>query len=122
MRILFFFVLLLTAALYTPCHAGDYGLSSVSAFSDWEPTDCFKPYPPSFYISDTNSYNIAVDEYNNYIAEVENYLLCIQNEGQRDMQTMLESVKEGVKSAENDILNEVRRVKNDLESHRMLLN
>lgn len=111
-------LLLLSSVAYS----GSYGMQSVSTFADWEPSECSKPYPPSFYVTDASSYNMAVDNYNSYIQQIEYYLECIKREGEGDAQAIIRSIDEGISRAEDEIVNDLQRVRSDLESSKMLIN
>ena len=88
---------------------------------EWESTDCHKPYQPSFFVIDTNSFNRAVDEFNDYVGNVQRYIDCLVSEANQDLRQLPNIISEGVESAESEVLSEVEAVRSDLETSRMFL-
>lgn len=107
------YIILAILILPSSSHAGDYGLSSIDNFTEWH-SDCYKPSPPSFFVSDIDSYNMAVDDFNRYVSEVKSYLECIRSEGDSDSEMLLKAVHDGVTNEENEIIDEVRDAKREL--------
>ena len=100
--------------------AGSIGYTSISSYMDWEP-DCYKPSTPSFYVSDRDSFNWAVDEYNNYVSEVERYINCIKGEAEDDISALSQAVSNGFDDKRSEILSELDSAKSDLEMQRSYL-
>lgn len=108
--------------LSSVAYAGSYGMQNISPFTDWESSDCSMPYTPSFFVTDTQSYNMAVDKYNSYLQQIESYLECIQHEGENDAKSIIRAIDEGISRAKDDAINDLQRVKSDLERSKMLIN
>src|SRR5215469_5666539 len=51
----------------------------------WKSKSCLKPDPPSVFVTDVDSYNLAVSEFNSYLDEVRSYEDCIIAEAKRDV-------------------------------------
>ena len=98
------------------CEIGSFG-SGI----EWESTDCYKPYRPSFFIIDIDSFNRAVDEFNDYVINVQRYIDCLVSEANQDLRQLPNIISEGVESAESEVLSEVEAVRSDLEISRMFL-
>jgi len=98
---------------------GDCQLSSFASYCEWEPSDCTKPPPPSFFVTDAESYNEAVEEFNSYLANVQAYERCVTDEAEQDIKTNAPSmIADGAKKQIDDASQEVQRTRNDLESMR----
>ena len=100
--------------------AGSIGYKQIGRYMDWEP-DCYKPSPPSFYVSDVDSFNMAVDEYNYYVNEVENYLACLQSEAESDISIIKKAILNGMDEKRSEIIADVESSKSDLEMQRSFL-
>ena len=77
-----------------PARSGDFGtaeqkcdLAAANSTCHWEPRNCSQPPPaPAFELeSETASYNAAVDRYNDYLREAQDYMQCIVKEGSGDV-------------------------------------
>ncbi|MEZ6852117.1 hypothetical protein [Halodesulfovibrio aestuarii] len=113
--------LILLLLLSVPAHAGSIGYTTVSPYMDWT-SDCSKPYEPSFIISDVSSYNYAVDEFNSYVSEVENYIQCIKSEAQSDSKTIIQAIENAAKSEIDEAINAVESAQSSLEMQKAFLN
>ncbi|MDD3313402.1 hypothetical protein [Pseudodesulfovibrio sp.] len=109
-------------ALLIPSAAagGTYGMTTVAPYASWEPSDCFKPSPPVFFVSDLESYNRAVDEYNEYLSRIKTFMLCVQEDGKADAESIVKSITQGVSNAQDEALRELNVLKMELESSRAL--
>ena len=94
--------------------AGTIGYKQISRYMDWEP-DCYKPSPPSFYVSDVNSYNMAVYEFNSYLSEAQTYSDCLLTEGEADLKMLKMVISNGVDEKRSEIRNDIDSAKSDLE-------
>ena len=100
--------------------AGSIGYKQIRRYMDWEP-DCYKPSSPSFFVSDIDSFNWAVNEYNSYLSEVENYINCIKGEAEADIKTLSRAVSSGFDEKRSQILSELDSAKSDLDMQRSFL-
>ena len=116
--IYFFVFSLLISPVFA--YAGSYGYNSVDSYTSWEP-DCYKPHPPSFFVDDIDSYNMAVHQYNSYILEVESYLQCIQGEAEEDIRKISNSISEGLSDAKDEVISEAEATKRSLEMNELLM-
>ena len=101
-------------------NAGSLGYRSVSAYMDWEP-DCSKPSQPSFFVTDVDSYNYAVSQFNGYLSEVQLYIGCIGNEAEHDADTMARAIQNGLEEKRTEIVSELDDAKSDLTNQRLFL-
>ncbi len=92
-----------------------YGLT------DWEPSYCSKPYPPSFYVVDIDSYNMAVDEFNSYVRRAREYLRCVRDEAEEDLRQAKRAIEDGLADLESEIVAEVDAARSRLQTSRLLL-
>ncbi|KZK81211.1 hypothetical protein PsAD13_04159 [Pseudovibrio sp. Ad13] len=96
--------------------AGQLGMTSISTWTSWEPSDCYEPTAPYFSCYDEYSCESAVDEYNDYVSEVRSYLACIQNEAEADLRNVTRAIQEGVSEAASDKSSDVDDAKYMLEN------
>jgi len=87
---------------------------------DWEP-DCYKPSPPSFFVSDVDSYNMAVNEFNSYVSEAQTYSDCLLTEGEADLRMLKKIISNGVDEKRSEIRSDVDNAKSDLELQGQML-
>ena len=112
---------LLFLLLFTvPTYAGNLGFETEDSYLEWIP-DCSKPYAPSFDVSDVDSYNCAVSEFNAYLLEVESYINCVKREANSDAQGLLKSVKKRAEEAIVEISSELNSVKSDLKMEKIFI-
>jgi len=100
--------------------AGSIGYKTIRSYMDWEP-DCYKPSPPSYYISDVDSYNMAVDEFNSYVSEVRSYISCLQNEAEQDLKTLSNALSNGLGEKRSEVVGDLESAKSDLLLQKSLL-
>lgn len=100
--------------------AGTIGYKQITRYMDWEPS-CYKPSQPSFYVSDVDSFNWAVEEYNSYVSEVESYITCMESEADADIRTLSQAVSNGYDEKRSEVLNELDSANSDLEMQRSFL-
>lgn len=98
--------------------AGDI---STGIFSKWSPSGCYKPMPPSYFVTDAASYNMAIDEYNRYIQEMKDYLSCLENEAQQDLAEAQRVVQRELDSLQREAVNEAGDAKADLLNQKYLI-
>lgn len=112
----------LTVAVFASTQAlgGSIGFTQISPFMDWEP-DCNLPYQPSFYVSDADSFNYAVEEFNIYVTEVENYVRCLRTEGETDLELLADAIAETIQQKRRHAVNSLDTARSDLEFQRSLL-
>jgi len=103
-------------------NAGGFGLCSINAFMDWEPTGCTKPFPPSYYVYDADSYNAAVNEYNNYLHQVRGYVSCIETEAENDAKIVAQAIANELDEANQIAISDLQNARANLEAAKLLLN
>lgn len=113
---------ILSVALFLPsgAMAGTYGMTTVAPYVSWEPSGCFKPVPPGFHVIDVESYNRAVDDYNEYLSATKTYMLCVQQEGKEDAESIVKSITQGISAAQDEALRELDALERELEDSRAL--
>ena len=91
-------------------------LDGLTSNITWKATGCIKPSPPMmFYGRSVREYNQSVDEFNRWLTAVDAYLLCVRNEAADDMRKMPTVFAEGVDKARQEMSDEVRRQRTNLE-------
>jgi len=79
-------VLCTVVAALVKAHAGELGDCDLGSRScEWRPSGCTKPEPPAVYAFDVASYNVAAEEFNSYLADVQLYTHCVAEEAKRDI-------------------------------------
>lgn len=104
-----------------PVWAGSIDYCNISSWMDWSPS-CLEPIKPSFYIYDIYSYNLAVDDFNHYLRDVEIYLSCIDGEYSSDIKNLADIVFDDAQRLRDDIVNDLERARIELEYQRLLIN
>ncbi len=110
------FTLFAAAAL-----AGEFNTITLDSSLEWKPTRCSKPAKLFIHVTDVDSYNSAVEEYNQYLLKVRTYRECINDEAQADAQTAAQSISGGLGRASGDLRREVDTARAELESAKRLL-
>ena len=101
--------------------AGELGGTTVGSLLTWKPTACQKPPKLFFNISDVDSYNAAVEEYNHHLLLVRTYRSCIAQEAQRDAETTSNAISTGLDQANEQLRLDLDAARADLESAKRLL-
>ena len=52
---------------------------------EWKPKDCDKPTRPLIIASTVSGYNLAVNEFNDYLQRAREYKQCIMNDAKSDI-------------------------------------
>ena len=111
-----FFCLFAGAAL-----AGEFSVRTLGASLSWKPTQCAMPPRVFFHVTDIDSYNAAVEEYNQYLLSVRTYRSCINEEAQKDAETAARSISSGLDQANEQINQGLNSARSELESAKRLL-
>jgi len=92
-------------------------LSGITA-CEWKPSNCHKPFPPSSFVADRNSFNMAVEEFNNYVEQVNWYKQCMINEAKSDVSKVPDIIVQSVQNASRKVDNELQNARSNLEMQR----
>ncbi len=98
--------------------AGELSRRDIRRTTEWQPTSCWKPTEPLFYIYDIASFNQAVEEYNAYLFDVEQYIGCINGEASDDFRTLKRILERSLDEKISEIQSESGYVRDSLESQR----
>ena len=112
--------ILLADGLLPIADAGSLSGRTIRRSMNWEP-DCYKPYEPSFYIHDLDSYNLAVDEFNLYLVDIRSYLSCLESEAEQDARTVVRAISDSADSLRDDVLSDAEMARSNLEFGRLML-
>ncbi len=109
-------LLILLTLFAAAASAGEFNSKAVDSSLQWKPTRCSKPAKLFFHVTDVDSYNSAVEEYNQYLLKVRTYRECINNEAQADAQTAAQSITSGLGRASGELRREVDTARSELDS------
>jgi hypothetical protein len=91
-RLFIAFAILLMAVKLDTAAAGELRTGSVTCdFNstpmgcEWKPKDCHKPTRPLIIASTISGYNLAVNEFNDYLQRAREYKECIVNDAESDI-------------------------------------
>lgn len=101
--------------------AGEFSVKAISPSLIWTPSDCPMPRKRHFHVEDVNSYNAAVEEYNNYLHQVRTYRSCINDEAQKDAEAAAAAIAKGLEQANDKARRELDSARSGLESAKRLL-
>ncbi len=101
--------------------AGEFSQTTLGASLGWKPTQCAKPAKRFFHVTDVDTYNAAVEEYNQYLLEARTYRSCINEEAQKDAKTAAQSISSGLDRTSDQIRQELDSARSELESAKRLL-
>jgi hypothetical protein len=114
---------LLLAMTYSYVNAGEISggtgscdLKSPFLGCEWKPKDCFKPDAPLIIASTVSDYNFAVDRFNSYLREVEEYKQCLINDAKSDIQDRFPAiVVKGAKAESEQVDDDVQSTRQSLD-------
>ncbi len=101
--------------------AGEFNAKAVDLSLEWKPTGCSMPAKLFFNVTDIDSYNAAVEEYNQYLLKVRTYRECINEEAQADAQTAAQSITSGLGRASGELRREVDTTRSELDAAKQSL-
>ena len=97
---------------------GGCDLSSLIGSCTWKPSSCHQPIPPSSFVVDRNSFNMAVDEFNDYVEQVNAYKQCMINEAKSDISKVPDIIVQSVQDASRKVDSDVQDARSSLEMQR----
>lgn len=101
--------------------AGELGETTLGASLSWKPTQCSKPAKLFFNVTDIDSYNSAVEEYNDYLLQVRAYRVCISEEAESDARKAAQAIAGGVDQVYDEIRSELESARSELEAAKQSL-
>jgi hypothetical protein len=104
--------------LVTSAQSGELCSRNIRMSTEWEPSGCSKPSEPNYYVSDLDSFNRVVDDYNLYVRNTEAYIQCIDADAADDFDMLKKILEESLSSNVAKIKNEMDSVKSSLEDQR----
>jgi hypothetical protein len=118
----------LILGLSQPARSGEVGtvdqkcdLGPATTTCEWQPKSCSRPPPaPAFSMdSDVASYNAAVDRYNEYLREAQDYVQCIVKEGSADAgQAFPALVKRAIETKQREIQMNIQTAQRNMQMSR----
>ena len=96
-------------------------VSSYSNNIEWTPTSCYKPSAPYISAYDRDSYNMAVDQYNSFVGDVESYISCMVSEAKSDLKKLPKIILEQLDEQQRSVLNDLDDAKQSLSSARLMI-
>jgi hypothetical protein len=68
-----------------------------------------------------DAYNLGVTEFNRFVNQVDAYIGCIIEEGESDLKRLPGVISDGIRKDQVELLDEVRRLRSQLELSRSTL-
>ena len=103
-----------------PALGGSLGPTAVTSTLEWR-TNCTAPAQPTLFIDNIETYNLALEEFNTYVAQVRAYIQCIQSDGRGDVDALADVVARGMQAQQSVALEAVEELRTDLNVQRSLL-
>lgn len=100
--------------------AGSLDRTEITPYRVWQSNRCYKPRPPNILISDALSFNLAVEAFNSYLADMKIYLECAGGEANEDYDAMKQVLEESLARIRQDALAELEATRNLIEQYRPL--
>ena len=101
--------------------AGSIGFTQINYFMTWEP-DCTEPSAPFIsFTNDVDSYNRAVDRFNDYVTDVDSYLSCVQSEADQDIRMLSNAVVRSAEKKQTDVISDLNRARSSLQRQKSYL-
>ncbi len=96
--------------------AGELTATTLGDSLGWKPSRCAHPAKLYFHITDVDTYNAAVEEYNDHLLVVRSYRECVGKEAQEDAHKAAQAIASGVDRAYDRIRAELESARSELES------
>lgn len=104
--------------LSAPAVAGSLDNPQIANYSVWTSNRCYKPPPPPVNIADALSYNLAVDAFNRYFAQMKTFMECIGAEANQDYESMRKALETGLARARTEALTDLEQSRGAIEAYR----
>jgi len=101
-----------------PATAGSLDNPQIADYSVWSSNRCYKPPPPPVNITDALSYNLAVDAFNRYFAQMKNFMDCIGSEANQDYEALRKALETGLARARTAALTDLEQSRSAIEAYR----
>lgn len=108
----------LTALIASPSNAGSLDNPQIADYSVWSSNRCYKPPPPPVNIADALSYNLAVDSFNRYFAQMKTFMECVGAEANQDYESMRKALETGLARARTEALTDLEQSRGAIEAYR----
>jgi hypothetical protein len=108
----------LAALISGPVHAGSLDNPQIADYSVWSSNRCYKPPPPPVNIADALSYNLAVDSFNRYFAQMKTFMDCIGSEANQDYEALRKALETGLARARSEALTDLEQSRSAIEAYR----
>jgi hypothetical protein len=94
---------------------GQLDQEKISPETQWQPSSCHKPVPPSTKVYDVITYNVAVSQFNTYRAEVDAYFVCASSEAEQDYKIFRSILADSLEGIQEHELSQYQGLRSDLE-------
>ncbi len=109
---------ILIALFVTPVTAGSLDNPQIADYSLWSSNRCYKPPPPPVNIADALSYNLAVDAFNRYFAQMKTFMDCVGSEANQDYDAIRKALETGLVRARTEALTDLEQSRSAIEAYR----
>ena len=108
------------AAQPVALRAGALDRPEVTDYRIWQSTHCAKPRPPDIQITDTLTFNLAVEGFNQYLLHMRRYLECAEQEANEDYASLKRALEQGLALVRSESLNDLQEARENIEQFRPL--
>ena len=117
-------VIVLCAVMLTAgadhAHAGALDRPEVTDYRVWDSTRCYKPRAPNVQVTDAQTFNLAVEGFNQYLLHMRRYLECAEQEANEDYASLKRALEQGLALVRNGSLQELQAARETIEQYRPL--
>lgn len=85
----------------------------------WKPNKCKKPQAPLIYVGSSAEFNRAAEALNKFAGELNDYMKCVADEAQADVNATVALIKAGMDKTQSDAMLDFNRTKSQLEAARL---
>ena len=109
---------IVVALFAAPATAGSLDNPHIADYSVWSSNRCYKPPPPPVNIADALSYNLAVDAFNRYFAQMKTFMDCAGSEANQDYDALRKALETGLARARTEALTDLEQSRSAIEAYR----
>ena len=100
--------------------AGALDRPEITDYRVWDSTRCYKPRAPNVQVTDAQTFNLAVEGFNQYLLHMRRYLECAEQEANEDYASLKRALEQGLALVRNGSLQELQGARETIEQYRPL--
>lgn len=100
--------------------AGELDRSQITDYRVWKSIRCYQPQPPAVQITDTFTFNLAVDAFNRYLGDMSAYLDCAGREANEDYAAIKHVLEDSLARIREEAIADLDATRNQIERYRPL--